>query len=99
MSRNRDPSILRRAVSAAVRATAGAAVIAAKLPSRNLEHQPRFAGQVSNMLREALNDVRGKIHESCWGVPEGTQGIGTPMSPTPMIVTDRTYTGVRGIER
>ena len=53
------------------------------------------------MAREAVNDVRGTVHETYFGHPEKPQELGVPLSPTSQQVTQEQEAGPspRGWER
>jgi hypothetical protein len=49
--------------------------------------QPSLGAEVKAMAREATKDIRGAIHQVFFGRPEGPSEPGTPLNPTPQIVT------------
>lgn len=53
--------------------------------------QPSFGGEMRQIGREAVNDVRGTLHQAFFGSPEHPSGLGTPMSPTPQQVMDNLH--------
>ncbi|MDZ4858030.1 MAG: hypothetical protein SGI88_03535 [Candidatus Hydrogenedentes bacterium] len=53
----------------------------------NHAQQPSLGAEVKAMAREAVKDVRNTIHEVFFGKGEGMSEQGTPLNPTPQIVT------------
>ncbi len=51
------------------------------------EQQPSFAAEMKAMAREAVKDVRSTVNETFLGSPELGGEPGTPMNPTPQMVT------------
>lgn len=56
--------------------------------AENRANQPSLGAEMAAMTREAVKDVRGAIHESYFGTPEHAPEMGTPLNPTPKMVTD-----------
>lgn len=52
-----------------------------------LEHARRQGGILQAMGRELVKDVRGTLHQVAFGTPEHPSEPGTPLNPTPQIVT------------
>lgn len=48
----------------------------------------RFLGEMGAIFREGVNDIRSTAHQVAFGVPEHPSGVGTPMNPTPQMVTE-----------
>ena len=57
-----------------------------------------IAGQAKAMLREAVKDVRGTLHETYFGRPEHAGEPGAPMVPTSQMATDDLTTGPPAFE-
>jgi hypothetical protein len=53
------------------------------------ERAAEFPGQMEAMAREAVKDVRGTIHQAFFGQMEHAPEQGTPLNPTPQIVTEQ----------
>jgi len=53
--------------------------------SRNSDQT--FLGQLAAIGREIVKDTRGAVHQFFFGRPEGMSEPGTPLNPTPQIVT------------
>ena len=53
----------------------------------NHEQQPDWHAQVRAMVREAVKDVNGTMHEVFFGKQQGMGEPGTPMVPTQAMVT------------
>lgn len=51
------------------------------------EQQPSISAEVKAMAREAVKDVRSTISETFLGSPELGGEPGTPLNPTPQMVT------------
>lgn len=49
--------------------------------------QPSLSAELKAIGREAIKDVRGTLHETFFGQPEHMSELGTPMNPTPQVVT------------
>ncbi len=64
-----------------------AAQTVAEFPSRNMENPPSLGGQGSSAFREALKDLNDTFHQVFFGKQAGPSEMGTPLSPTPQMVT------------
>jgi hypothetical protein len=53
----------------------------------NHARMPSLGGQLAAMCREAIKDVRSTMNEFFFGKAEHPPEIGTPLNPTPQIVT------------
>jgi hypothetical protein len=53
----------------------------------NHAQQPSLTAELKAIGREAIKDVRGTIHAAMWGQPEHMNEPGTPLNPTPQIIT------------
>jgi hypothetical protein len=51
------------------------------------EQQPSIAAEMKAMAREAIKDVRSTVNETFLGSPELGGEPGTPLNPTPQMVT------------
>jgi hypothetical protein len=51
--------------------------------------QPSLLAELKAMGREAVKDIRNTGHEVFFGRGEGAGEPGTPLNPTPQIVTDQ----------
>lgn len=51
------------------------------------EQQPSITAELKAMAREAVKDVRSTVNETFLGSPEFGGEPGTPMNPTPQMVT------------
>ena len=51
------------------------------------EKQPSLGAELKAMAREAVKDVRSTVNETFLGSPEFGGEPGTPMNPTPQMVT------------
>lgn len=51
------------------------------------EQQPSFSAEIKAMGREAIKDVRSTVNEVFLGSPELGGEPGTPLNPTPQMVT------------
>ena len=51
------------------------------------EQQPSLGAEIKAMVREGVKDVRGTLHQSWFGQPEHAAEMGTPLNPTPQLVT------------
>lgn len=51
------------------------------------EQQPSLSAEIKAMGREAIKDIRATLHQSYFGQPEHMPEQGTPLNPTPQIVT------------
>jgi len=56
-------------------------------PSRNMENPPEPSGQASALVREALKDINGTMHQVFFGQQTGPGEPGTPLVPTQAMVT------------
>jgi hypothetical protein len=54
----------------------------------NAERRPELVGELEAMGREAVKDIRGTIHQAFFNQPEHASEPGTPLSPTPQLVTE-----------
>lgn len=52
------------------------------------QQQISFKAELAAMAREAVKDVREKVMEAGFGQREGPGEPGTPLNPTPQIVTN-----------
>jgi hypothetical protein len=50
--------------------------------------QPALGAEIRAMGREAAKDIRGTLHETFFGKPEHMSEPGTPLCPTPQMVTN-----------
>lgn len=48
---------------------------------------PKLMDQLGPMFREAVRDIRSTVHEVAFGKAEHAPEQGTPMNPTPQMVT------------
>lgn len=48
----------------------------------------KFGAEVDALLREMGKDLRGTLHQIFYGQPEHPSEPGTPLNPTPQIVTE-----------
>ena len=55
--------------------------------------RPSVWAELRAMAREAVNDVRGTVHETYFGRPEKPQELGVPLSPTSQQVTQEQEAG------
>lgn len=53
----------------------------------NHAQMPSLRGQLAAMFREALKDIRGTINQVFFGQSEHPAEPGTPLNPTPQVVT------------
>jgi hypothetical protein len=53
----------------------------------NHTNQPSLGAELKAMAREAVKDIRGTIHQAMFGQPEHMSEPGTPLNPTPQLVT------------
>lgn len=51
------------------------------------EQQPSLGAELKAMAREAVKDIRGTVHQSFFSQPEHAAEMGTPLNPTPQLVT------------
>lgn len=51
------------------------------------DQQPSLAAELKAMAREAIKDVRSTVNETFLGSPELGGEPGTPLNPTPQMVT------------
>ena len=49
--------------------------------------QPSLSAELRAMGREAMKDINNKMHEVFFGSPAGYGEPGTPLNPTPQMVT------------
>jgi hypothetical protein len=54
----------------------------------NRDQQPSLSGELNAIGREAIKDIRNTVHEAFFGRPETPGEPGTPLNPTPQIVTN-----------
>jgi hypothetical protein len=54
----------------------------------NHAKRPSFGAQMKTLARDAVNDVRGKVHEFFFGKPESIGAMGTAINPTPQQIQD-----------
>lgn len=59
----------------------------AEFPSRNMDEPISFGAEVKAMAREAVKNVRATITEAMFGHHEPMSEPGTPLNPTPQLVT------------
>lgn len=52
------------------------------------QDQPAFRAEAKAIVREAIKDVRSTIHEIFFGQRESFGEPGTPLNPTPQMVTN-----------
>jgi hypothetical protein len=56
-------------------------------PSRNLDNPTSFAAEYQALCREAVKDINNTMHQVFFGHQAGFGEPGTPLSPTPQMVT------------
>jgi hypothetical protein len=49
--------------------------------------QPSLSAELKAIGREAIKDVRATVHQTFFGQPEHMAEMGTPLNPTPQVVT------------
>lgn len=54
----------------------------------NHAKQPSLGAEIKALTREAIKDVRGTLHQFFYGQPEHASEPGTPLNPTPQIITN-----------
>ena len=69
--------------------TTNPGIVQRMLDARNewAEQQPSFSAEIKAMSREAIKDVRSTVSEVFLGSPELGGEPGTPLNPTPQMVT------------
>jgi len=58
-----------------------------EMRQNNVAQRPKLMGQLGAMWREALKDVRNTMNEVFFGKSEHMGEMGTPLNPTPHMVT------------
>ena len=59
----------------------------AEYRAANAKKRPSFGAQMGAMGREALQDIRDTMFQVFFGQKEGPGELGTPLNPTPQMVT------------
>ena len=54
---------------------------------QNRAQQPSLGAELRAMTREAVKDLRGAVHDAAWGQAERFGEPGTPLNPTPQLIT------------
>jgi hypothetical protein len=54
---------------------------------QNRAQQPSLGAELRAMGREMVKDVRSTLHEVAWGQAEHFGEPGTPLCPTPQLIT------------
>lgn len=55
---------------------------------RNIAKLPKFSAELEAMGREVVKDIRGTLHQAFFNQPEHPGEPGTPLNPTPQLVTE-----------
>ena len=59
----------------------------AEMRANNVAKRPSLAGEGAALFRDAVNDIRATTHQFFYGKSEGPGTPGTPLNPTPQLVT------------
>src|SRR5437764_511558 len=54
---------------------------------QNVEKRPSIGGQIDALIRDAAKDINNTLHNFFYGQQAGPGEPGTPMNPTPQMVT------------
>jgi hypothetical protein len=59
-----------------------------EMRAKNIEKLPKFGAELEALGREMVKDIRGTIHQAFFNQPEHASEPGTPLNPTPQLVTE-----------
>jgi hypothetical protein len=59
-----------------------------EMRQKNVDKLPKAGAELEAMGREMVKDIRGTIHQAVFGQPEHPSEPGTPLNPTPQLVTE-----------